>query len=182
MVQHYFIGLKIPEKEATQLDEIRSTWNLQATHKVIPHVSDLHVTLVYLGAVEDGVMNTLIERLEKLQGDLPAFDMEITGVSNFGSPKNPRVIFASLEEEPKLKQLQNNVKMIAESVPLKLDKKPYVPHITLAKKWDGNQELNMSDLKIEPMTAAIKQFSVFSIHPQKAPSYNAVKTFQLKDA
>lgn len=182
MVQHYFIGLKIPEKEATQLDEIRSTWNLQATHKVIPHVSDLHVTLVYLGPVEDGVMNTLSERLEKFQDDFPAFNLAIKGVSSFGSQINPRVVFASLEEEPKLKQLQKNVKMIAESVSLKLDQKSYVPHITLAKKWVGHQELNMNDLKIEPMTFAIKQFSIFSIHPQKAPSYNAVKTIQLKDA
>jgi len=181
MVQHYFIGFKIPEKQATQLDEIRSTWNLQTTHKVIPHASDLHVTLLYLGPVEDKDMKTLTERLEKLQDDLPSLNLTITGFSSFGSPKNPRVVFASLEKEPKLKLLQKNVKTIAESIPFKLDKKPYVPHITLAKKWIGQKELNMHELKIEPLIVEIKQFSIFSIHPQKIPSYIAVKTIQLKD-
>jgi len=181
MVQHYFIGFKIPEKEASQLDEIRRTWNLQETHKVIPHGSDLHVTILYLGAVEDEVLQKLSDRLESLQGIDASFDLSLTGVSSFGSPKNPRVIFVSLEEEPKLKRLQKNIKMIGESLHFQLDQKPFVPHITLAKKWIGKQEINMAEMQIEKRNVTIDQFAIFSIHPQKIPSYEAVKTINLKD-
>jgi len=179
MVQHYFIGFKVPEREAKQLDEIRKTWNLQETHKVIPHVNDLHVTLLYLGAMEDEVLQKLSVGLERIQDTVGSFHLTLTGVSSFGSPKNPRVLYVSIADEPKLKQLQKNIKTIGESLRLKLDQKPYVPHITLAKKWIGNDDLNLNDMQIEPINIAINQFAIYSIHPQKTPSYQAVKTIEL---
>ncbi|WP_075620106.1 RNA 2',3'-cyclic phosphodiesterase [Paenisporosarcina indica] len=181
MVQHYFIGFKIPEKEAQQLDHVRSTWNLQATHKVIPHSSDLHITLLYLGAVEDETMQRLSERLTDLQETCTSFDLTINGIASFGSHRNPRVVYVSVEEESKLKLLQTNVKMIAESLNFKVDQKPFVPHITLAKKWIGKEDLNMEDKQVDQMNFMIKQFSIYSIHPQKIPSYHAIKTIELKD-
>ena len=181
MVQHYFIGFKIPEKEAQQLDQIRSKWELQSTHKVIPHASDLHITLLYLGAVEEKAMQRLSERLNALQETCSSFDLTLKGVSSFGSPSNPRVVYVSTEEQDKLKLLQKNVKLIAESLNFKVDQKPFVPHITLAKKWKGKQDFNMDDKHIDQMNFMIKYFSIYSIHPQKTPSYHPVKSVVLKD-
>ena len=180
MVQHYFIGFKIPEQEAERLEKVRSTWSLQSTHKAIPHASDLHITLLYLGPVEDVLLQKLSDRLTDLQEICSSFKLTIKNISSFGNPRNPRVIFASIEEEAKLKLLQKNVKTIAESLDFKVDQKPFVPHITLAKKWIGKQEINMAEMKVEQSDFIINQFSIYSIHPQKVPSYQAVKTVDLK--
>lgn len=180
LVQHYFIGFKIPETVAEHLDQARSTWDLQETHKVIPHVSDLHITLLYLGGVEEELFQKLSGRLDDLEVTCPSFDLTIKGVSTFGSSRKPRVIHASVEEQSKLKQLHGHVKNIAESLNFKVDQKLFVPHITLAKKWIGNGELDIGNMQVEQMNFTIEHFSIYSIHPQKIPSYQAVKTVNLK--
>ena len=181
MAQHYFIGFKIPEREANRLANARDKWDLDKNYKAIPDVRDLHITLQYLGGVEPGIFNELSTKLLGLDESLPGFRLTLRGVSTFGNPNKPRVIYTSVDEEPALIQLQKKIKDIVQTLPLKVDQKPFVPHITLAKKWIGQDLIDLEGMEIEPMETVIGHFSIFAIHPQKVPSYEAVKTINLKE-
>ena len=65
MQQHYFIGIKIPSTFEDQIEEFKNKYELDTAYKVIPHVEDLHVTLLYLGAMEEQHLPTIkIESFE----------------------------------------------------------------------------------------------------------------------
>lgn len=179
-MQHYFIGVKLPEDLACRLVDVRKEWQLEQTHKRLPTAVDLHITLLYLGAVEAGVLSELKSQLNELSGVIPEMDITLTGVSIFGNPLTPRVIYTSIEQ-PNLHNLQSSILEKCLKILLQVDQKPFVPHITLAKKWSGKQAVFSKEMHIEKTSFTMKDFSIYSINPGEVPSYKAIHTIYLKD-
>lgn len=93
--------------------------------------STLHITLVFLGAVQR-------ERLEALRGlaariRAPAFRLAI---SRFGCWRHNRIAWAAPEETPPaLMQLVDDLQRALQSAAFQFDAgKPYFPHLTLLRK------------------------------------------------
>lgn len=180
-MQHYFIGFKLPVELAHRLDELRKEWHLDQSHKILPKAVDLHITLLYLGAVEENLLNQLLYKLNELSGVSPGLNIQLNGISTFGNPSTPRVVFASIKEELNLAILQSSIMNKCQSLFSKIDKKPFVPHVTLAKKWSGQQELFSKDMYIEKLLFSVNEFSVYSINPGQVPSYQVVHSIPLKE-
>ncbi|HLG26802.1 MAG TPA: RNA 2',3'-cyclic phosphodiesterase [Paenisporosarcina sp.] len=180
-MQHYFIGVKLPEDLACRLVDVRREWQLERSHKRLPAAVDLHITLLYLGAVEAEVLTELKSELNELTGVIPVMDVTLTGVSTFGNPSTPSVIYTSIEEQPNLHKLQRSILEKCLNLLLQLDQKPFVPHITLAKKWSGKQDVFSKEMHIEKTSFTMKDFSIYTINPGEVPSYQAIHTIYLKD-
>ena len=180
-MQHYFIGVKLPEGLARHLVDSQKEWHLELSHKTLPVAEDLHITLVYLGAVEAEVLTELISELNELNEVIPAIDLKLSGVSTFGNPSTPRVIYASIEEQPMLHKLQHAVLEKCLALSLRVDQKSFVPHITIAKKWSGKLDVFSKVMLIEQTSFTMKDFSIYSINPGKVPSYKPIHTIYLED-
>ena len=50
MNTHYFIGIKVPKPISREIIDARGKTNLHQTHKTLPVVDDLHITLVLFRA------------------------------------------------------------------------------------------------------------------------------------
>ena len=49
--------------------EFKQKYELDAAYKVIPHVEDLHITLLYLGALEEQHLPTIKKNLSEIAAD-----------------------------------------------------------------------------------------------------------------
>ena len=179
-MQHYFIGIKLPIELSRQLVQSRENWQLEQTHKKLPVAEDLHITLVYLGAVESGKLTSLMLALDDIDY-MKTISVTLDRVSTFGNPATPRVIYAAIEDQPELNELQSAVIEKCLDLSLPVDRKKFVHHITLAKKWRGQRENFSNDMHIDSSTFSIKEFSLYSINPGVTPSYQAIHTIYLKD-
>ena len=180
-MQHYFIGVKLPEVLARHLVDVRKEWHLELSHKRLPVAEDLHITLVYLGAVEGEVLTKLINELNELADLIPAVNLTLSGVATFGNPSTPRVIYSSIEEQPLLRKLQNAILEKCLALLLPIGRKPFVPHITLAKKWSGKLDVFSQEMLIKQQSFTMNNFSIYAINPREVPSYQPVHTISLKD-
>lgn len=180
-MQHYFIGVKLPGDLARRLVENRNEWQLELSHKRLPVAADLHITLVYLGAVEAEILTKLISELNELAEVIPAVNLTLCGVETFGNPSTPRVVYTSIEEQPILRKLQNAIFDKCLALLLPIDRKPFVPHITLAKKWSGKLDVFSQEMLIKQESFTMTNFSIYAINPSEVPSYQAVHTISLKD-
>ena len=180
MEQHYFIGIQIPLDLSSHVEEIRSDYRLRETYKVIPHIQDLHVTLLYLGSVSENKLHILNEQLASIANDYSSFSLTIDGISYFGSQSTPRVIFLSVEDLPQLNKLQHDIAEIVENVLNKPKNDNFTPHITIAKKWRGTDNFTFNTEKRKPIEISVPNFSLFKIEPNKRPKYEAVRDFGLK--
>lgn len=177
---HYFIGIKAPASIEELVKMYIEKYDLAKTYKVIPHLDDLHITLLFIGELPDNKIAPLQESLASLSNKHNNFVLTVDGLSFFGSPKGPRVVYLSVQQSNELDVLQQAVAEIgADQLGVELDNR-FTPHITIAKKRKINGEFPIQKEKATPLLFHVDEFSLFRIHPSKTPKYEAVQTFSLK--
>lgn len=175
MSNHYFIGVRLPDHAAEKLAAERNRWNIRSHKQVIPP-EDMHITLVYIGADPHNELSAVHESLQHIQ--IQPFEVTISGAGTFGNPETPRVVYGKVAENGPLRELQREVAETLDSFRLRPDRRPYVPHVTLAKKWSGGEPLRQP-LELGTVTFSVNEFSLFKVNLGKRPRYEAVHTYRL---
>lgn len=181
MNQHYFVGISVPPEQTISLIKATQAMELTKTHKIVVAPEDMHITLMYLGAVDTHQMNELINYMERVSKCNNPFDIISSSVQTFGNEETPRVVYAKIEEKLELHSIQKELLLSATETGLFLDKKPFVPHITLAKKWSGFGQMQSIITFNKPISFHVEEFSLFEIRPSQNPKYKPIATFQLGD-
>ena len=179
MQQHYFIGITIPPTFKNLVDMFKKKYQLEKTYKVIPHLEDLHVKLLYLGAVSDELLPSLKVELSEIATHHQAFSMHVDGQSYFGTATAPRVVYLSVAESKTLSSLQ---KEIEHTIAKQLDRpisEHFIPHVTIAKKRKSANDDGIQMEKVLPIEMSVQSFSLFTVHPDQSPKYKALETFTL---
>ena len=176
MSKHYFIGIKIPEQVATAIMQERDKTNLQQTHKILPVAEDLHITLYYLGHVEDHTLEQINQALHELIWE--PFELKTSGVAHFGNEVTPRVVYTALEKSNSLQLLHKKiVELLANFIEVQ-KKNEFTAHITIAKKWVSKEKLNLTEFTLPDLSFNVLSFSVFTINVNRSPRYEEISTVQ----
>ncbi|WP_336822130.1 RNA 2',3'-cyclic phosphodiesterase [Sporosarcina sp. USHLN248] len=180
MNRHFFIGIKAPTAIEETVVQLREKYKLPQSYKVIPHLDDLHITLFFIGALSEDRLPSLQSMLQRTAENHESFNLFVDGLSYFGLPKDPRVVYCSISPSDELSDLQRTVASnVKEAVGLE-DKKPYTPHITIAKKRKSDVGIQIEKEAIDIVQFQVDHFSLFTIHPSKNPKYEETITFQLR--
>jgi 2'-5' RNA ligase len=122
-----FVAADVPESQRTALLGLRE-YSLDA--RWTPP-EQYHLTLQFLGDVAADRLQAVEDALATIRA--PRFDMEGTGLGVFASIRNPRVLVAHLAGTPPLLALQQRVEAAMGSLDFPNDKRPFRPHITVAR-------------------------------------------------
>ena len=169
MSKHYFIAIKIPEPVATEIIRERDKTNLLQTHKVLPVVEDLHITLYYLGEVEENTLEQIIDSLRLLEWD--SFELKTHGVAHFGNKSTPRVVYTAIEKSNPLQFLQQQIVHLLANIIEVQKKNEFTAHITIAKKWASKESLNLTEFTLPDLAFDVQSFSIFTINTNRSPRY-----------
>lgn len=100
----------------------------------------IHVTLAFLGELDDDRLALAKEAAQTAAQDFPAFDYHLTAPGIFGSPQQPRVVWMGLEDRPlaqlhgsPLQRLHSILNRELERRGFETEKRPFSPHLTLAR-------------------------------------------------
>ncbi len=121
-----FTGLAVPPDIATRLSFRRG--GLPGARWIEP--SDYHVTLCFLGEIDDALARDAVEYLSLV--DAEPFTATITGFGAFGGTK-PRSVHAVVAPDPALMALQASQDRLLRRAGLDLEHRQFRPHITLAR-------------------------------------------------
>lgn len=138
--QRLFVGLFPSSKLLTSLTAHMRSWQQSLTDPRIKWspVDNLHLTLCFLGNVEEGRIAELEARLLDVSG--PPADLQLRGLGVFPNHQRPRVLWAGVEGQlAALDKLQRSVQDACAPFVEKPESKPFSPHLTLAriKESDG---------------------------------------------
>jgi 2'-5' RNA ligase len=182
---HYFIGLAVPEEHRASLSTWRSHSEEVLPFKKWTESEDYHITLAFLGSVSDQQKKVLVEYLANLSATHSGFDLQTSSLRWFGRPEHPRILWLGVRESAPLNGLQREISSVCEHLGLRLDKRPYCPHITIAKQWMGpaafpNNLYKAEHSILEPsFSFHAGEFGLFQIHLDRTPRYEQVQTFEL---
>ena len=122
-----FTALSIPEDVAETL-AARQTGLPGARWRT---AEQLHVTLAFYGEIDERRADDLALELERAQAGGP-FEIELKGVGAFGDAHRSHTLWAGVAPCERLTVLAGRSRSAAERAGVKLEKRVYHPHVTLA--------------------------------------------------
>ncbi|MCD7032705.1 RNA 2',3'-cyclic phosphodiesterase [Metabacillus sp. GX 13764] len=180
---HYFFAIRIPYGISQNMQAELKRDNLSFKNWV--HPADYHITLAFLGnPPSDSILNELAAKLKKEKWEMP-FSLSIKGTGTFGPEQKPRIFWAGTEHSEELMVLQNKVYKASLEAGFQLDKKPFCPHITLARKWASEKNFKETfrqpaDIKGDDYVFDANDFQLLKTNMEQTPKYETVELFSLE--
>ncbi|MEW4284438.1 RNA 2',3'-cyclic phosphodiesterase [Priestia koreensis] len=182
---HFFIAIPLPSKLQMELTEWKSSQMRQLPFKQWTHLEDYHITLSFLGEADSAALESLTYRLQEVAQEFLSFDLTTEHLHTFGNDETPRILWLGVEQEPLLNQLQSKVRQICDDSGFQTDNRLYTPHITIAKKWQGEETFPINEYEqkqpIFPSSFSVEAFYLYRIHMDRQPKYEAVESFSLRN-
>lgn len=123
-----FVSIDFPEEI---LREIRSWVPEQKGWRKVGH-HQMHLTLAFLGECSEQEKEKIHRQLSGI--DFHSFELTISGLGAFPNESSPRIIWAGIEPNDELMNLQEKISARLEKHIKSKDTHCYVPHITIARK------------------------------------------------
>jgi 2'-5' RNA ligase len=97
------------------------------------HAGGLHLTMKFLGEVDEDGLATVKKVLEKVAARNPSFPLVFSGTGAFPNDRNPRVLWVGFVAEPALLALQEDIDRELEAGGFAREDRPFRPHLTLGR-------------------------------------------------
>ncbi|MDA8430017.1 MAG: RNA 2',3'-cyclic phosphodiesterase [Geobacteraceae bacterium] len=122
-----FIAIELPPEIKKALNALRS--EIAGVHWLPPE--QLHLTLLFLGDIAADQLEQLSHCLLLVKA--APFRLRVTSTGCFPNPRSPRVLWVGLQRQTALERLAAQVRSAATSCGIVPEKRPFSPHITMAR-------------------------------------------------
>lgn len=176
---HYFIAAPLTDEAKTKISCWLKEKKAYLPFKTWVHPQDYHITLAFLGAVDTSVLTELQDKLTTLAAGYSPFILTADAVQTFGAKDRPRIFWIGTKDSEPLAALQKDVFQACIETDITLDSKPFKPHITIARRWIGNQPYAQnSDQKIS-IAWQVDKIVLYQTHMDRSPKYESLAEFYL---
>jgi 2'-5' RNA ligase len=156
-----FVGLALPPETKLRLSLIST--GVPGARWVDP--GNYHVTLRFIGEVDEGVAGDIDAALERIHAK--PFALVLSGVGQFGD----RMLWAGVEKNPALLHLREKVESALVRVGLEPEARRYAPHVTLAR-LRGAPETRLQ--------AYIQEHALFRAEPFAVDRFSLIASYLTK--
>ncbi len=140
--------------------------------------STYHVTLAFLGDIDEGEARSAMDALDAACAGMGPVPLSAEGLGTFGRPRDA-TLWLGLARSAQLMDLASRVRAELESRGIAFDAKPFLPHITLARRARIPAGA-LPDLSF-PLPAEATSVTLFkSILDQSGATYKPLYTVELR--
>ena len=145
-MKRIFAAFRIPDELINQFIEI-SEVNYEISGICWTKDYNFHITLFFIGEVEEENIEKIIRKLENISSHVKPFDLNFEKVEIKSKNKKPSLIWARFEKCIEFSDLSNAIyNEVSEFMTISITHKDPVPHCTLARIKSGT-EIEMLDLE-----------------------------------
>jgi 2'-5' RNA ligase len=185
---HYFLAVPIPK----EIKELYLEWR-ERTQENLPfkswvHHEDYHITLAFLGDAHLSTIEKVKVEMERIQERHEPFCLQLSGLGYFGKQESPRILWSGIDRQPQLEELHRDIFQACQSIGFKLEKRPFRPHLTLARRWreeggfPANELTQLFHIAKSSLSYTVDSFVLYQTHLNQSPKYETLSTFYLKDS
>ena len=134
MAERVFLAIDIDDRAREQLARLAN--RLAACPGKINWVApqNLHVTMNFIGAIDDGMLGELTAAVASSTGRCQPFDFGLRGVVCIPPERRLRMLWVGVEQADEiLSELHHSLTDELSALGLAGDEKKFVPHVTLAR-------------------------------------------------
>lgn len=129
-----FFAVDIPEPTLVSAERILETFDIPPNHVRWVHVRNLHITLKFLGDIEQDRVPALCEAAREAAAGFGPMDLIIEGMGIFPNIHHPRVVWFGVGgESANLAALEAELAKKLEPLGFEPDERPFAPHLTIGR-------------------------------------------------
>lgn len=144
----------------------------------------LHLTMKFLGEIDDKQLKELIGSVEKTARQMSPFKIILTETGVFPSPKQAKVLWLGVRDaQESLRRLNEILENECEKTGFAKEKRNFKPHLTLARFREKSTELVDFHLnqKFEPVEFEVSEIVIFQSELQPTGSiYSVISKHEFK--
>lgn len=141
-----FVAVWPPDEVRQKMEETVRRWARRLGTRGVKWVSpqNFHLTLVFLGNVRAGALETLKQRFRSSFLGIPPIEVHVSGAGAFPDLNRPKVLWIALRGNLEaLAVLQARAEESAKGFGEPRDSKPFSPHLTVARfEWLDREQLD----------------------------------------
>lgn len=154
-----FLAINFEDSVVDRLITVREKLRRAARSGSFTTDNNLHLTLVFLGEVEESRIDDIKDILDMLE--TPLFTVNIGGYGTFAG-RDGVTFWIGVEKRPELMELQGQLSKGLAREGFRFDNKSFVPHITLARRlvigaFEDNSGINAEVRRVSLMRADLSQ-------------------------
>ncbi|QYJ85633.1 RNA 2',3'-cyclic phosphodiesterase [Shewanella mesophila] len=172
MIKRLFLGISPSSEQANILAHTQSL--ISTDGRAIPK-DNFHVTLYFLGQVDEQQQTQLIKTLNQLnaQNKLKPFSVDLEAIEWWQKPKV--ICLAGIAKDPALIKLHQTCRQLSHELNLHQSERLFTPHITLFRK-----AREYSPQQIAPLTITAHELHLYhSVSSESGISYPIIHSWQL---
>ena len=130
-----FLALKLPKIVIEKLSayaELLSGYDKLQQIRWLPK-ENYHLTLVFLGDIEDDLISNLQHNLEQNLNSTKAVFFRFSEIIPFPFSSTPKIVAAMMEHSRELMYFQQNVAKIVRDFGVSFERRRFTPHVTLGR-------------------------------------------------
>ena len=163
-----FIAIELPEEVKNGLGDLEcglKTSNSASAKWVDPY--NIHLTLKFLGDTRLDLIPTITAGLDSICKNTPPFSLAITELGAFPDIRRVQVVWVGLTGDlSDLNRIQKKVEAAISPLGYPTEKRPFVPHLTLARVRDSaslQDKQNLGDLLARTAMNVPLKMTVYSV-------------------
>lgn len=135
--------------------------------------SNLHVTLKFLGQVDEARVGAIGDALMAVARRTPAFDVNVGGLGAFPTPMRARILWVGLAPAAPLAALAAEVDATLAALGIEPEARPFAAHVTLGRVRESRRKPALADALARPADCgrlAVTRVSLIrsELHPRGA--------------
>jgi 2'-5' RNA ligase len=184
-MKRLFIALKVEPGESLlmMMSSLKAGLKEDSIKWINP--GNIHITLAFLGDTEEKMLNPLSSMMKEICAGFGQFQIILKGSGVFRNFNDPRIIWTGIETSEKLIRLNDIIINGLKSINIKLEDRPFNPHLTLGRIKHISDKTGLktlieqfqdSEFQLIPVSEVILYESILN---QSVPLYKPVSSFKL---
>ncbi len=129
-----FIAVDLPAAVRQEVGSLQSELRTSGADIKWVGVENLHLTLKFLGDIEENQVQTLTEALHPIMGTTALFALQLEGVGAFPKMTSPRVLWVGVTDgQQETVRLAQTVEQTCTQLGFPSEDKPFSPHLTIGR-------------------------------------------------
>jgi RNA 2',3'-cyclic 3'-phosphodiesterase len=181
-----FIALELPAELKAGLARMQKTFMQSTAGVKWVRPESIHLTLKFLGDTRMDKVPKVCAALESLTQGVAPFMIDVAGMGAFPNSRNPKVLWAGVQVEDRLKAFHDNLETSLAGIGFAAEDRPFAPHLTLGRLRDGLARKDIAGLIEQHEAERFGRFDAGHIIFFKSelkpsgPVYDEIKNITLK--
>lgn len=182
-----FLAIDLPERVRSELGAMVTLFRKHGADVKWSEPQHLHLTLRFLGEVDEEVLGRLSKSLASLAGATQPFQLRLATLGGFPDLQRPKILWVGAEQgKDDVQRLAGAVETAVQGLGFKPEPHPFSPHVTLGRvRGPRNLQSLIGEIKWMPFTSGYR-FEVDHLALYKStlrtdhPIHEVIQAFALK--